>query len=139
MKSCRVPGCTQAYGKGAQGYCAMHSRRIARTGSVGPLGYLRPPDRSTAERVYSRLSLDGDCWNWTGATRNGYGAFGVDGRVEYVHRWVYEDMVGPLPDGLVIDHLCINRLCANPYHLDVVTRAVNNARGGLRSGSRRVA
>lgn len=139
MKACRVTGCPKTDGKGGDGYCSLHWARVKRWGSPGPVGHVRPPGRSTAERIYSRLIEVGECWVWTGAPRNGYGAVGMGQSVIYVHRWVYEDMVGEIPEGLVIDHSCLNRLCANPAHLEPVTRAINNARGGLTSGERRVA
>lgn len=63
------------------------------------------------------------CWEWTGKTkRNGYPAAkrGFD-----LHRQVYELYVGPIPEGLVIDHLCRNRLCLNANHLKPVAKAQN--------------
>lgn len=136
MKRCSVDGCTGDTSKGGKGHCGMHWQRIRRTGTAGTGAYQRDPARSTAERIYPRLVERNGCWVWTGAARNGYGAVGVGQRVEYVHRWVYEDMVGPIPQGLVLDHLCVNRLCANPDHVDPVTDAVNKARGGLTRGER---
>jgi len=58
--------------------------------------------------------------------KNGYGQFG---RNEPAHRAVYRTMVGPIPDGLHIDHLCRNRRCVNPSHLEPVTQKVNSERG----------
>lgn len=72
----------------------------------------------------------GGCWLWTGRkSHNGYGVFSVLGRSERVHRWSYEYHVGPIPDGLVIDHLCRVRACCNPWHLEPVTGRVNAGRG----------
>jgi hypothetical protein len=83
-------------------------------------------------------SAPGRCWVWTGAQRNkkGYGGFwvasaaGTKGQV-YVHRWSYETLVEPIPDALVIDHLCRRPSCVNPAHLEPVTPAVNTQRGAM--------
>lgn len=73
---------------------------------------------------------DSGCWEWTGAlgSENGYGRFwvgGVDGTATYAHRFAYERMVGPIPAGFVIDHLCRNRVCVNPSHLRACTQKEN--------------
>ena len=74
------------------------------------------------------------CWIWTRSTnRNGYGRVvrRVDGRCRtfLVHRLVYEAVVGTIPDGAVLDHLCRNRRCANPEHLEAVSVRTNTLRG----------
>ncbi len=74
------------------------------------------------------LSLD-SCWQWPGSLiSTGYAQVRVDGHLEYVHRIAYEAAVGPIPDGYEIDHLCHNRWCFNPSHLEVVTHAENMRR-----------
>jgi hypothetical protein len=71
------------------------------------------------------------CWLWQGKLQhNGYGRTRVDGRVMYAHRAFYEMDRGPIPPGLVLDHLCRNRACVNPDHLQAVSYSVNNRRGG---------
>jgi hypothetical protein len=71
-----------------------------------------------------------NCLIWPGGcTSDGYGETFVNGRVVYVHRIAYEGAFGPIPDGFEIDHLCRNRACCNPAHLEAVTRAVNTRRG----------
>lgn len=72
---------------------------------------------------------DGECWLWRGATCQGYAMTTVQGKHWYVHRLVYAVMVGPIPDGYVIDHLCRKRNCANPQHLEAVTHEENVRRG----------
>jgi hypothetical protein len=67
----------------------------------------------------------GGCWEWTGGRSSGYGRIGG----EYVHRAVYKALVGPIPEGMTVDHLCRNRVCVNPAHMEIVSRAENVLRG----------
>lgn len=70
------------------------------------------------------------CWEWTRALNSkGYGSFGYAGKVQSTHRLAYELLIGPIPDGLHLDHLCRNRKCCNPDHLEPVTQQVNTLRG----------
>ena len=92
----------------------------------------KPTDLAT--RVLSKCIPDGDCLVYSGAIlRNGYGYMGwnVQGKSynSLTHRVVYEATYGPIPDGLVIDHLCRNRACQNIQHLEAVTQKVNVNRG----------
>ncbi len=78
------------------------------------------------ERFEAKFVRSDSCWPWLGArTKKGYGTFRKDGRTHYAHRVAYEKSVGPIPEGLTIDHLCGNKICVNPAHLDVVTRGEN--------------
>lgn len=81
------------------------------------------------DRFWSRVDADGDCWEWTGSTREGYGAVRFRGRNTLAHRVSYEHLVGPIPEGLELDHLCRNRRCVNPDHLEPVTHRENLLRG----------
>jgi len=88
--------------------------------------------RSVEERFWEKVDkgvADG-CWNWTGAlTSSGYGNFGIN-RVNFIaHRLSYEWLVGEIKENLDLDHLCRNRRCVNPNHLEPVTRRVNLLRG----------
>lgn len=82
-------------------------------------------------RVVARMEIDdAGCWVWQGAKHpRGYGHMWVDGVNRSVHRIVYESMIGPIPSGLVLDHLCRNTSCCNPDHLDPVTQRENTLRG----------
>lgn len=92
-------------------------------------------DAVTLERFHAKTRADdtGACILWVGArTKQGYGNMrlgGRTGRNETAHRLAYEHWVGPVPDGLQLDHLCRHRSCVNPTHLEPVTRRVNILRG----------
>lgn len=68
------------------------------------------------------------CWTWTGYGTGGYGQHFVGGAKVYAHRYAYELLIGKIPDGMVLDHLCRHRGCINPGHLEVVTLAENARR-----------
>ena len=88
--------------------------------------------RKTTYRRFWEKVVNGPngCWNWSGPTQaNGYCQFKLGGGGVLVHRHAYETMVGPLVDGLTIDHLCRNRICVNPQHLEQVSYRENVMRG----------
>lgn len=78
------------------------------------------------------------CWLWTAATSNvGYSVYSINRKLVYGHRFSYESLVGPIPKGLDIDHLCRVRCCVNPDHLEPVTRRENVIRGHRWNGHKR--
>lgn len=84
------------------------------------------------ERFTSKylINKETNCWEWNAYIGyKGYGRFGFNGRVDYAHRVSYMLFNGEIGDGLVIDHLCRNRSCVNPKHLEQVTSSENTARG----------
>lgn len=76
-------------------------------------------------------AIDSDCWLWMGARdrKSRYGRIHRNGRCDYTHRVFYEHLVGPIPDGLQLDHLCRIPSCCNPDHLEPVSCLVNVRRG----------
>lgn len=88
---------------------------------------MRLVESAVLERFAGQFVFEPDgCWRWTGALyENGYGAFWLNGRNVRAHRFAYELLVGPIPEGLDLDHLCRNRPCVNPTHLEPVTRQTN--------------
>lgn len=83
------------------------------------------------DRLMAKVDRTGECWEWTGYRNpQGYGRLhiGADGPF-LAHRVSYTVHVGPIPDGLDLDHLCRNPSCANPAHLEPVTRRENSLRG----------
>lgn len=99
---------------------------------------------SAAVRVLKRSLLGDDCWLFQGCTvRGGYGQIRVGNRPNmrsvYAHRVVYEEMRGPIPEGLELDHLCFTPACVNPDHLEPVTHAENSRRRRGRYGRREAA
>lgn len=117
--TCSIDGCTKpVHGRG---WCSTHYMRWRRNGTTDDL---RP---TAADRFWSRTSRQPDgCWLWTGSVHpNGYGRISVDNKWTWVHRFAYDLLVGPIPAGLTIDHLCRNTLCVRPDHLEAVTAAEN--------------
>lgn len=90
------------------------------------------PPRPLLDRLADKILVGDGCWEWT-ASRDGYGYGQVydhaSGRMMKAHRAAYEALVGPIPAGLDLDHLCRNRGCVRPDHLEPVTRGENVRRG----------
>ena len=90
------------------------------------------PQKTVEERFWEKVnkSAPNGCWEWTaGLFATGYGGFQYGGRPVAAHRWAYEALVGPIPEGLELDHLCRNRKCVNPAHMEPVTHKENTLRG----------
>ena len=85
------------------------------------------------ERFWSKVDKSDDCWLWTAYTESGYGRFWLGGGKRVMaHRYSYEQLVGPIPDGYDLDHkTTCPRTCVNPAHLRLATRKQNmeNLRG----------
>lgn len=86
--------------------------------------------RETVHDLFERMEENpSGCWVWAGAKSKGYGTASVKGKQVTVHRAVYEALIGAVPEGMVLDHLCRNKSCCNPEHLEPVTQRVNVLRG----------
>ncbi len=127
--------------------CDRHYRQILHNGRFGtkwepePRFWAKVDKSGPTPAPHPVLGDLGPCWLWTGLTRgtqvDRYGTFKVKGKTVSVHRYAYELMVGPIPDGLTIDHLCKTSLCVRAVvgdqpgqgHLEAVTLAENILRG----------
>lgn len=128
-RKCSVDGCDQKFF--SKTLCKAHYSRNYKYGD--PLKGGPRQGRTDSERFEALLTRDEvtGCWDWAGAVdAAGYGVFRFRGSgAYYAHRASYEIHVGSIPDGLVIDHLCRNRSCVNPKHLEPVTNRENLVRG----------
>ncbi len=136
---CSVVGCERPHS--ANGFCAMHNTRVWAGGVPGEVDALYAPDgMDLLDRWWAKVDKDGPlptyapflgcCWCWLGKPNKlGYGAIQVDHRSRPAYRVGYELLVGPVPDGLVLDHLCRVPICVRPSHLEPVTQAENALRG----------
>ena len=85
--------------------------------------------QAVEQRFWAKVDPQGVCWEWVGSKiSSGYGNFRFKGRTAKAHRVAYELLVGPIPEGMQLDHLCRNRACVCPDHLEVVTHKINSLR-----------
>jgi hypothetical protein len=99
--------------------------------------YRTIPENRIAKLKKTSIVMDGDCWMWTGPSNpGGYGTAAFEGQKTTAHRVLYQLIKGPIPEGMDLDHLCRNRLCVNPEHLEPVTRGENLTRGFMARGCR---
>jgi hypothetical protein len=109
----------------------MHYSRVRVHGDPHRIG--RVVYGTAEERFWPKVDVSGVCWEWTaGKNVDGYGKFNLAGdeaTCVLAHRWLYEHRVGPVPEGMELDHLCRNRACVNPDHLEPVAHVENVLRG----------
>lgn len=124
-RTCSIDDCERPLNVRATGYCRMHQSRYVRHGD--PL-FVKEIHGDLEARLWSKVDKTGPggCWLWIGTINGaGYGTFRLNGETIGAHRAVYEHVVGPIPAGLHIDHLCRVRNCVNPEHLEPVTPSEN--------------
>ncbi len=148
--TCIIRGCEKP--RMGREWCFMHYKRWQIHGDpmivLPPNGGQRPGD--PIERFWGKVDKAGlvpvhrpelgSCWMWIESCQKGYGSFYLNGRKVGAHRFAYELLVGPVPDGLELDHLChndsgcaggpcVHRRCVNPSHLEPVSHRENMIRG----------
>lgn len=129
--TCSIEGCENK--RITRGWCKKHYTRWQRHGDPTQARVAvrasRPP-RPAPERFWEKVDFSGDCWLWmAGRQSGGYGSFWDAESVVKAHRYSYSLLVGTIPEGLTLDHLCRVRHCVNPDHLEPVTHVVNVQRG----------
>lgn len=120
MSACRVTDCDRP--ARSLSLCQTHYKRHARGVS------LTTPIRKRGLGFDSWVDKTAECWIWRGTTQaKGYGRFNAPGTASpmLAHRYSYEQIYGPIPQGMQIDHRCRNTSCVRPDHLEVVTAAEN--------------
>jgi hypothetical protein len=119
----------------ARRLCRKHDARLRRTGSTDEPDRRRKSGDDPRVRFWTKVDQSaglGGCWPWLGGRVKStarYGSFGVrSGTSVRAHRFAYEFLYGPIPEGLTIDHLCMRPECVNPLHLEAVPLRENIAR-----------
>lgn len=132
-RPCKRGNIAPRYQKGGQCSCDACRAFMRRKRRTGKWVARAAADMTIDERFWSFVSPEPNsgCWLWTGGdyVGEGYGCFSEGGKAKRAHKWAYERYVGPVPAGLVLDHKCRVRCCANPAHLEPVTHKENARRG----------
>lgn len=128
-------GTTTGYSYGCRDDCCRKAHResaAARKSRLPKQPRKLPPPRDSQGAFWGRVSGESaeGCWTWLGSTTgDGYGRFRFEGKRWLTHRLSWTWLIGELPGGLTLDHLCRNRACVNPWHLEPVPHAINVLRG----------
>lgn len=130
-KGCTIEDCERK--AACRTWCWTHYDRWRKNGSphtLGPRGERGTIIQDPEERFWSKVEKTEGCWLWIGnkGHRGGYGQFHNPNGSTLAHRISYEKAHGPIPDGMVVDHLCREASCVRPDHLEVVTLQENSSR-----------
>lgn len=106
----------------ARGYCKRHWQYYKRKGLFEGVS---SPKTDYQSRFWTYVDKTETCWNWMGVTSKGYGYFMKKQRLVSAHRESYIMLVGNIEDNLTIDHLCRNKACVNPEHMELVSMKEN--------------
>lgn len=102
---------------------------IAEGGIHADRRFINVRHQTILQAAWARTEIateDGACWEWLGAKgENGYGKLSFEGVCHYAHRIIYEHLVAPIPRGKVVDHICCNRGCVRPDHLQAINQSEN--------------
>lgn len=125
-RTCSIEGCEQE--SRSRGWCKKHYERWRRNGDP-----LDPGSRIVGDvvaRFEASVERTAGCWYWIGRIgQSGYGYLNEGDAAHLAHRWSYQHHIGPIPEGLSLDHLCRVTYCVNPAHLEPVTHRENVLRG----------
>ena len=119
--TCKHPGCDRPSYR--IGYCTAHRSRFMRGRDMdAPLRGTVPVETL----FWQKVAKGPDCWEWTAAKNaDGYGSFWHNGAMVGAHRLSYAWEHGPIPDGMQVDHTCLNPPCVNPSHMRLATYLIN--------------
>lgn len=118
--TCSITGCAKRMK--SRGLCSMHYERNRKHGTTN-----EPLRAIGSDRFDSTYQVtESGCWEWTGSTtHNGYGQLYDGTAMVRAHRYAWERTNGPIPEGLVVDHLCFTRRCVNVDHMRLLTAGQN--------------
>lgn len=120
--TCAFDGCDRpVHGKGL---CKTHGQQLRVRGWVGPIA---TEPRPLEDRFWEKVSKTESCWIWEATlTRKGYGMVSVEGKARQAHRVSWSLANGPIPNGMLVDHICHNHACVNPEHLRLASAKSNS-------------
>lgn len=132
-KKCSAAECDRP--ASSRTWCTTHLERWRTHGDIFEDIPVRTKHKTIEDRFWAKVVMGpNECWVWSGALSGRYHRphFVDQGKHLLAYRWSYEHLVEPIPDGMELDHTCVNPRCVNPSHLDVVTSVENMRRAVVR-------